>query len=320
MRDNKQTIIIVLLIVNLVVSAGFGIYLRNHFQAKNDSLSLQLQSLNNSLAGLSNSISLQIANALAGQDSLVNDVRYRYTSIDTAKKVAVLEFTVELQAVKPNSQVYLAIREVHAAEVQEVLLAREDSLRYRAEVELALAENFEYDIVERVEGGGEALLNSDKGYIDLYTEFYELRVQMHSGGSGRTQEQMDFDIQFSVDDFGLEEFSLAQVQLDLLHNGERLDSVDITERVTSMSVQRELQDQYNIAIASGQIDLGMSLEDFATSIDYQVKEESRKDYSCSYVIDYADYPELKLDIDSAEAISYKLIVTCKDGYSRSLGN
>jgi hypothetical protein len=316
MGENKQKVIIVLLIINAILVSYFGISLTKNLNAKNDMLVNQINGVSNWIVHFDNSISGRIQSALEARDNMIHMADYKYAKIDSINNKAALDLTVNLKAVNANSKIYLAYSEVDTSYVQEVELARKEGLSYGASVEMDLDKNYQYDVIERVDGGGEALLNINKQYIYLYDEFYSMRVQMHGSGSGRTNEQIDFDISFSVDDFGMDEFGLDKVLLEVIYKGKIIDTIDITSSI-EYSDNSSLKEHYNIAVASGQIDPAMSMEEFGRTIGYtsEEKNDTRTYYTYTHSIHYdTDYPELVLDMNNTENMHVNLIITCKDGY------
>ncbi len=316
MREDKQKVVIVLLTINAILICYFGITFTKNLNAKNDILVNQINNIDKSISYLEGRISDRIQSALDARDNLVDMAVYKYANIDTVNSKATLDLTVNLKAVSPNSKIYLAYSEIDVNIVQEIELARKDVLSYYTKVELDLNKNYQYDVIERVDGGGEVLLNTNKQYISLYDEFYGMRVKMNNSGSSRSNEQIDFDFQFSVDDYGMDEFSLDKVLLEVLYEGKTIDTIDITDSIVSND-NRGLTDQYNEAIASGQIDSSMSMEEFGKSIGYKPEEENDNItyYTYTHRIDYdTDYPELELYMEKTESMYCNLIITCKDGY------
>jgi len=317
MDGSRQKAIIVLLAINAVLICFFGISLKKQLDKKNEILSSHISNIYNSIYSLENSISSRIKNELEQRYNLVESAEYKFTNIDPDANRAVLDITVKLRAVNAYSSIFLSLSETGKDNVQEVELVKRDGLVYSADVELDLQKNYQYDIIERVNGGGQALLNTYRHYINLYDEFYIKRVQVHSTGSGRSKDQLDFNFSFSVNDFGLDEFGLENVILEILHKDETIDTIDITGRLEKYAGNQELQERYNLAVASGEIEPDMSLEEYKEYFGFAPEEGEapRKQYNYTHIIKYdTDYPELQLDQEKAGNIRFGLIITCRDGY------
>lgn len=320
MGENKQKIVTVLLLINAILITYFGISLTKKINMQNNILANKISNISHSVSYLENSIPNRIQSVLDDRDNLLDTAEYKYENIDTVNKKAVVNLAVNLKAVSPNSKIYLAYSKIDENNVQEIRLEKKAGLSYYANIELDLDKNYQYDVIEKVDGGGEALLNVNKQYIYLYDELYGFRVQTHSSGSSRSNEQMDLDFSFSIDDYGKYELGIEKVLLEIWYEGNTIDQIDITESIVNSDIS-SIMNHYNVAVASGYIDSGMGIEEFAEHIEYKPEEKygSRTYYTYNHSIDYdADYPELELDQNKAKAISYKLIITCKDGYQKLL--
>lgn len=319
MKEDKQKVIIVLLMINILLICYFGISITGKLDNRDDVLLNQINNVSNSVANLENSVSENIQSVLEARYNMIDTTEYKYANIDAVNHKATINLSVNLKTVKPNSRIYLAYSEIDANNVQEIEMTKKEGISYGASVEWNLNKNYQYDVIERIDGGGEALLNSNKQYLYLYNEFYENRVQMLGSGSGRSNEQLDLDYSFSVNDFGMEEFGLDRVLLEVGYEGKVIDSIDITDRIAS-GTGSDMIDQYKIAIASGEIDASMSIKEFEKNMGFRQedKNDTRTYYSYTHSIHYdTDYPEQDLDLTKAENMTIKLIITCKDGYQHT---
>lgn len=319
MTERRQMLIIILLVINAVLICCFGILVVKQLNEKYDMLSSHVISINNSSVHyLENNITERIKNELDERYNLVEMTDYKFARIDADNNQAILDFTVKLKAVSANSRIYMVFSEMNTNNVQEVELVKKDSLTYGASVELNLQKNYQYDVIERVDGGGQALLNTYRQYINLYDQFYVMRVQFHDMGTVRSDKQVEFNFSFSVNDFGMEDESgLESAMLEILYNNEVIDRIDITNSLMKVTGDNELQARYNLAIASGEIDPGLSLEDFMKYIGFEPEENSNSSTRYTYIhrINYnTDYPELQLNKDKAGDMRFNVVITCRDGY------
>lgn len=316
MNENKQKTIIVLLIINAILIVYFGVTIKNNSNEKVQMLANQLHNLNNSISNLDSSIPGRIQSVLDEKENLIVTTDYQYVTIDAENNEAVIDVSLKLKSVNANATIYLAYGVRDTGVVQEIALTQKEGLLFGTRIEVDLNKNYQYDVIERVDGGGEALLNTALQNISPYDDFYRNRVFIDGFGSGTSNDEMDLHCSFSVDDFGIDAFSLKSVQLEITYEGHVIDLINVTGLVAS-DVNNDLRDRYNMAIAAGKIDLGMSLEEYVSMHEYSLENENqtRKYYFYSHTIDFkTDYPELKLDRFKAENLHSKLIITCRDGY------
>ncbi len=317
MKEDKQTILIVLLVINAVLILYFGTTFNRNQKSNHSMLISQINNINNTVSYLDSSITQRIQNMLDAKENMIASADYEYVNIDTANNKASIDLTVQLKAVSADSKIYLAYSEIDkSSHVQEIELAKKEGLSFGAKFELDLDKNYQYDVIERVDGAGEALLNNNQQNIFLYDRFYRMRVLMDSSGSGRNNQQINFDYIFSVDDFGIDDFGLEHVMLEVFSAGRLIDQIDVTDKLESR-VHNNLKEHYNMAVASGQIDTQMVIEEFIEHMEYADEEKinHRTYYFLTHTIDYdTDYPELELNNQKAENLYANLIITCKDGY------
>jgi len=315
MEEKRQKTIIALLIVIVILVFYFGLTIKNQSTDRNIIYN-QLSNINNTIYQLEERIVNRIATVLEEQENRVRNVDYKYTNIDVDEKTAVLDFSVDLKNVNTNSRIYLACRTDDDMDIKEVELNKLGGLSFGVTIELYLDKNYSYDFIERIDGGEETLLNTSPGTLYLYDEFYKNRVLMNSTGKGFSDESLEKTFEFSINDFGVDKFKIEKVVLEIFYDDKLKDSLDISDIIIPVD-NGDLSDRYNIAIASGQIDSNVTIEEFAKMIsDYKMQNESgRKYYLYKHEIVYAiDYPELELNLKDIENLYFNLVIIFEDGY------
>lgn len=324
MDENKKKTIIILLIINAVLVCYFGFSIRKQLNRERDQLASHISNISSMVSSLESRISSNMQNILNEKDNMVKKAEYACTDIDADRKKVMADFTVDLKAVKANSDIYLSYRPQSDNNIQEVKLQKINGLSYGASIELHMDKNYEYDIIERVDGGGEALLNVNKQYAYLYDKFYQQRVQLHGTGTTQGGDELFSSCSFSVNHFGIDKFRIDKVFLKVFYNDKLIDSIDVTDRIISSS-NGDLTAHYNAAIASGQISENMSIEEFAKNFYMHIpaSDDDRDYYVYNHTIKYSDYPELKqykdimrpgVNVSTSGALQMDLVVICKDGW------
>jgi hypothetical protein len=320
MSENKQKAIIALLAINAVLVLYFGTSLGKRLTEEKNHITSQISNVNNMVSYLEGRIISNMQSLLNARDNMVEKTSYTYIDIDAENKKAVISFTVDLREVKPNSEIFLAYSSEKGSNIKELKLEKIGALTYGVETLLNLDENYQYDLIERVAGGGEALLNTDKQYVSLYNDFYQNRIQIYESGYSHSRDEAGVSFGFSVNSFGMDEFELDGVVLEVLYDNEVIDSIDVTNSIIHNS-NSEVMHHYNKAIASGEIDDSISLQDFAKKYGYEGQPlDDREQYFLSHTIKFSDY-ELKnteLEFNSSGGhghLRMNLIITCKDGFT-----
>ncbi len=318
--DNKQKVIIFLLVLNLIVVGYFGITIRNHVINKNEHLRSEISSLRSDVFNLEHRLSNSIEDILEQNKNRVNHVQYCYKEIDSDAKNAVITYTFELESVSSNSKVYVVYSPQDSTQVVEAELKKVNGLTYEADVELSLDHNYEFDILERSDDGAETLLNTRKEYQPLYDEFYTYRIAMQSRGTSRSNQSYEQSMLFSVKDFGIDDYAIDTMNLEVYYEGKLIDEKDITNDIVSGSDQEAIE-QYHMALASGEVEVSVTESEYVEMKKSNVRsDETRDTYYYNYKLDYSDYPDLKMSKDSYEQPQLKVTITCKDGFSHVIGS
>ncbi|NLG37111.1 MAG: hypothetical protein GX549_03785 [Clostridiales bacterium] len=318
---NGQKAIIILLAVGLVVTCILGVRTNNILNNQYEQLYSQLINLTSQVNAVSNNTAAQIQSLLTQQADRLAEFDYEYRSIDTTSGQAQIALSVDVKSVSGGAALYIVCRTAGGDSAREIPLERAQGLTYTAEAAMALSHNYEIDIVERTGDGGESVLNVYPQQMRLYDEFYADRVRNDSGGTATGEDEIEFDCSFAVRDFGLDEFEMTKVVAEIWREGECIDSREVTDQLIS-GAQQGLLEHYNIAIASGQIDMSMTLAEFAKQFGGGEEKGTQPGWNYYYYtrkINFkADFTELELDRASAESLRLVLVVTFEDGYSRRI--
>lgn len=317
MRENKEKIIIGLLILNMILVLYFGIKIRKDYKFLNQRLGREVVSINNGIRNIEHSLSNRVENLLNNQKDRVSEATYSYLNIDSKNLIASLSFSICLKEVSPGGEVYLVYNVAQEPKTEEVLLQHAEGLTYKTQINLGLDKNYEYSLIEKTSDGGMKQLNTHKLNILLANEFYDQRVQMHEASGSYDDKSIEQSISFSVDNLGIETFSLKDVKLELFYEGKLLESKTVTGNLIS-SKNGDYVERYNVALASRQIDESTTLQEFVDSQGLQDKSESgnlnKTFYTHKFKIDNKHYPELNLNHGNADQIEFRYTVECIDGY------
>lgn len=310
---DKQKIIITLLVINIIVVSFFGITINNQVLEHNQQLQSEINNLRGAINNIDSNLEYTIESTLEQNRNRIDDIQYSYKSIDAAKDKAVITYTVLLKSVSANSKVYLAYSPDNSAKVTEVELNKTAGVAYQGDVELSLDYNYEYDIVERSDDGAETLLNVHKQRQPLHDEFYTNRVLVVSRGSGKSDTTYGEDFAFSVSDFGISDYALESIKLEVSYEGQIIHQQDITLDLIDAADTKAIE-EFNASIASGE---QSKIPEYEYKEIMEQADRSSVTYFYSYNLFYSDYPNLNLSFNSEDLLS-KLIFTFKDGYTREI--
>lgn len=317
---NKGKAILVLLALNLVLMLYFGITLGRKIEANRIQTLSEVAGLNNQLLMMNDSIASRVNEALNAQADRIEQAEYRIVDVDSEADTARVDLTVSLKEAASGSQIYLSYYSSEQKEPQTAELSLKEGLLYGAEIGLSPGHNYYYDVWEE-SGSGKRKLNVNERPLPLYDDLYTGRVQFEGGGTSSSDERLEANFAFTVRDLGWEAAQLDQAVIEVLLNGRMIDEQDITGRLqVSSAAYGMLEDKYRLMVASGQLEPSVSLEEFAEMQDYLPETTDPANggdtrYTYKHRIEFGqDYPDMKLDMDSARDLSLKLKLIFKDGF------
>jgi len=324
----KSKAILALLVINIATMLYIGYTINAKIQ-RNDNLTMSnYQSIQQQVNQLENRIVSFISQELIKQTDKVERLEYTLTEADLIQKKVKVNLQVALKEVSSSSVVAVSLWHDGQSEPQEVVLAEQGGLTYGTDkLELSLEHNYELTILER-SAEGQKQLNAEVHILPLFDNMYRNRVLKESTGTGMSNERMNVDFSFVLMDLKIPGIELEQALLRIKKDGVVYDEIDVTEQATPRnSKDVAFENMYMLARASGQIDSSVTLEQFARDQNYNPNEyvptdtakvgesESYAEYSLLYTIEFGnDYPELKLNQESANQLSFEWVLKFKDGY------
>ncbi|MGI2293581.1 hypothetical protein [Paenibacillus sp. GXUN7292] len=312
---NKTKVAIVLLAANLVVTTYYGYTIKKEQQRTRELTEQRMQNMQNSIANLNYQIINGVMNELQSQSEKISATEYKIKEVSFPQKTAVVDLSITLKEVAPSAQL-LVVYKTDNGQVQEAPLTVQSSLSYKAELKLQSDQNYFYNIIERV-GDGERQLNASEQLLPLYNDLYGSRVYVTSTGRSIDSERMRMEYSFTVKDLGIQGTSFKSAELRVLYDNELVEELDITSEVELQDGDYAyLRDKYNVAKASGEIGEDVSLEQYGREHgEGPSKNDGEQNYTYTRTIVFKnDYPELKLNRENMDRLSFQLIVECEDGF------
>lgn len=313
---DKTKAVIALLVLNLIAIIYFGNSLSKKIGNVQANVYSEMSNVRNTVMTIEGGISNRVIQALEAQRDMIDHVDYTVREYDAEHKTAQLTLEVTLKEVTPESKITISYS-AEGGPSDEAELVQQSGLIYGAELELSLEHNYEFEVWEQSASTGQRKLNVNKHRMPLYDDFYAYRVQQRGSGTSTMQHSLETDFSFAVKDLGIAGTEMERVYVQVWHNNEVYDEVDVTHQVLeSPGDYNHIRDKYNIAVASGAIDPSVSLEQFARDNNLEAqKPGTDPHYSFRHTINFEeDYPELALDMEKANQLDFRLVIKFKDGY------
>jgi len=321
---DKSKAIIILLVINLLAVFYMGYTNKGANRDHASRTEAELRELKQQVQMLEGQIISGVRSELIAQADKVEQLDYSITGADLAQKKANIGIQLALKEVSSSAVIAVSVTSDGQSQPTEQVLEHQGGMQYGAELELSLEQNYELTVWEK-SGAGQKRLNVETLWLPLMDDVYRNRVANASMGTGISDERLNADYSFVLRDLGIPGTELERALLRIRQDGEVYDEIDVTQQTTPRPGQYgEIEDHYKIAIASGQIDNSVTLEQFARDSGYEPEQYVPVDqageqsgdaqYSLVHTIEFAsDYPELQLDSDSAGRLSFEWVLRFKDG-------
>ncbi|WP_020618970.1 hypothetical protein [Paenibacillus daejeonensis] len=322
---DKSKPILIMLVINALAVVYIGYTLHSAVRSSNAERETEFRMLQQQVQQLEHDILSSVRHELMTKDDVVKSFDYAWTDVNIEQKQAKIELQVELTEVAASAEIAVTLNRESEGEPLQVALEPQGGMRYGAGLELSVEHNYEISVWERSESG-QRLLNAGGFPLSLHDELYIRRVKNVGGATSTEDERMATEFFFELEDPGIPGAGLEKVLLQVKKDGAVYDEIDLTEQaVPRPAFYRELENHYNMAIASGQIDESVTLEQFASDqgilsdpqmpTDETGESSSTVEYVIPYTIHYAtDYPELELDGESVQQLDFEWQLHFEDGY------
>lgn len=323
---SKSKTIIALLVANLLAVLYVGFNINAALRDNSNRTDSEVRMLQHQVQTLESQILNGISSALTAQADKVERFDYSVIAADLSQKKAKIGLQVVLKEVSSTADLSASLRREGQTDPLNVVLEHQGGMQYGAELELSPSHDYELTVWEQSDAG-QRQLTAEARRLPLFSDIYTERVAEASLGTSRTDQQLNADLSFSLKDMGIQGAGIKEVWLRMHKDGEVYDEIDMTWQAKPIAAEfyGELEDQYKIARASGQIGDSVTIEQYASNSGQasaphvQVESESYSyaRYELNYLIQYdKDYPELKLDRSETDRLSFEWVLRFEDGYER----
>ncbi|MDF2926566.1 MAG: hypothetical protein K0R57_5480 [Paenibacillaceae bacterium] len=312
---DKTKAALVLLTANLLAVIYYGHSIKKEVASTRNETASVMSNVQREMMNLESRIINGIGNEIKTQGNKVENVNYEYKDIDPVRKTAVVDLTVTLKEVSGTAKVLVAYSAEGNGPSGEAELTLRSGLTYGAQFEVSAERNYLLQVWEKSESGDQRQLNAYEERLSLYDEIYARRVTVDTRGTAVSKEKLEADFSFSVSNTEIPDMGIKKVRLQVMKNNVLYDEVDVTARIQQSGSDGQIRDRYNLAVASGQIDPSVTLEQFARQNPSPEKPDGRTHYLYFHTVTFAkDYLELKLNQESAHQLSFRLAIEFQDGY------
>ncbi|MFD0959078.1 hypothetical protein [Paenibacillus chungangensis] len=305
-NSRKLTTIIIGLILLFVLSIYHNVKLKLELEQMHNRVTNMEANLNQGINNLQHSIVDRVEHLLIQQQSVVEDFKSSYASVDAEKETVdtLVEFT--LKEAEAGSTVSLQATTLENSEDKQFECATENGLQYVCVAALSYKHDYTLDIFQKSANGSNKKLNT-RSYTNHLKGEFQNRVSLSQSGTSTNKERAQYSFSMYNKTFGEPEFKIQSVIVKAFYQEKEVFTKDVT---ANSIVNAEERDKMRLMIASGEMDP-------ATLPDQEYNQASLDDNgveSGHYMVtvlhtetgaevDHNDFPEY----------SFKVTVTLKNG-------
>lgn len=254
MDNKKQTIIIGLLIVNILLIIFFLYNSKKNIDHVTSEVHMMRQELNNAQQHIITSTTNHVEALLEESKNKIDNFTTTITEIMADDKTADLKLNFEVQDFSGDGEIIVLYKTEKEGKWTELETENLDALLYETRFTAQLDGNYAFKIVEKSANSGVTQLNTEDLTKNLYYEFYEHRTYIDSFSFSETKDQFTLGFSIQNNTFGLDEYDIKSVSAQIIYKDQILLNQDITQLNLG---NREELDRHRLAIASGQIQSDM---------------------------------------------------------------
>lgn len=311
-QDQKQSIIIILLLANLVVMGFYSINIFHKVsRLQGDMMDIDHE-LEWRLKDMEEGLARRVMDSIETSNSLISRLEYNLERYDASKEEAIYKINLVLKESNKDCQIKWLY---HSKDlVGESYLTAGDHLSYQGEVAMPIDHDYTISLVQVTEDG-ERMLNQNPIALELKTQYLDHRIRHNESSGSSSYKKFAQESLFEMNILDDANYGLEKLELLIMKDDELIASQDVTAQIF-MGDDPELirealysSDRYD-AESTEQSD-GYSQASSMTSAE---NKEGLESFNKIYVLhyfkgQYADYAGLTPD-----NMDIKYRFTFKDGY------
>jgi hypothetical protein len=287
--------------------------------------------MDQSIASISGNVYSSMLSLQESELDKVDSFNYSLSQYDENIGKIDTDFEVTLKEIKPNSKVFLILKDDKEGKEVQLPLTNKVALTYTGNLKLSIDRNYEIQVVEELEDGGKLQLNYVLFNAYLGEQFSQNRIlDIGSGGSIDKEERTE-NRTFIINSYGIEALEVDKIILYVLYRGATIDNYEITNDIFSAKSLEELDEK---VVAASTEALEPEERPYFPGLDSeQIQEDMFGDisqmgpikpeftyYMYSFKLNYQeDYKELNLTQAEAGEISTEYHIHFKDGSEKIVG-
>lgn len=204
--------------------------------------------INSQYSQISGNIVSQVRTLISLESNLVKSYDFTYEEIKAERGEAHLNLDFAIKEKGGETDIFVLFKESDDPDWEEIPCERVDTLTYRAPLVLSLKGKYTFRFMEKGSSGGERELYNEYVEKDLYDEFYNRRILIVENGASENREEYVQYFYIENNTYGLEEFFVKSVHLELYYKDTLVFNGDIGETNREIITDYGLMHRMHFAI------------------------------------------------------------------------
>ena len=276
--DNLKKWAMLLLILNMGIVIYYGQSIKKEIRVNRTLNERQVQDITNQILYQSSQITQNIRTIINERDNLVTNFNYTILKTNDQLNTGEVELVITLKESSKNSNVIGEFQVLGSSQTYTVVFDKRDGLTYRGLIDIPLNHNYELNLYEQTENETNKQLNTTVYSLHFYNEFYADRISRLGSYTSTNGQRLTYKLEFKyANDHGFNK-DIDKITLQFVNS--RLDTTtefDVTNKLSSqVTYDKQLEDKYKIAIASGEISSELTYNDYVQQFHAQSSNEDNQ--------------------------------------------
>lgn len=249
MRFNKDKLVMYVCIVGLIWIAIFSFFLLDGLKIANRNMEMNIQSLTHQLSNVEHNIPFLLEDTLMASDSNIHSIDFEYLSVNHDQQEVTTDVHVTLKETPTDATYYLKLLEESSQEGESHALTYVDGTTYKVTLSVNLKQNHHVTVIEERKDGSKRLMSSNEHFLPVRDDLMHSRLEFLEYHFGLDNDDLTVGFSLTVRDFQLDGFGLANVSVQIWHNGIKVAEEVVTDQL-SLERLSETEEYYTGASVS----------------------------------------------------------------------
>ncbi|GEN56186.1 hypothetical protein GCM10012290_06600 [Halolactibacillus alkaliphilus] len=249
MRFNKDKVVMYMCIIGLIWMAIVSFFLLDGLRTVNRKMEMNIQSLTHQLSNIEYNIPFLLENTLLESDGNIHLIDFEYLSVNRNQQEVIVDVNVILKESLTDAIYYLKVSEEQPQEGESHVLTYVDDTTYNVTLSVNSKQNNNFTVIEEREDGSKRMMSETAYFLPIYDDLIHGRMEFLEYHYGLNNNELTVGFGLTVRDFQLDDLGLAEVSVQIWHNGVQVAEEVVTDQL-SLERSSEIEEYYTGASVS----------------------------------------------------------------------